>query len=408
MPQPLINITRRQAYIFAFFLVLYEFLTYIANDMIMPGMIQVVASFHASASAIGTSFTLYVLGGASLQLFLGPLSDCYGRRPVMLFGAFFFFLFTVLIAISHSMGEFLAARFFQGMGLCFISVIGYATVQEIFAEMDAVRLIAIMANLSVTAPLLGPLAGALLINHISWRGIFVVIAIAALGALWGLWRYMPEPVGQVKRNGEHIKSISLAPRVILSNYKQLLCNRSFMLGSIALGLISTPSAAWIALSPVILVLDAHVSLLEYGLWQIPVFGAYILGNVGLQWMTHRFSIKTLSWIGSMCSVTGLFGVLILPWLMGWHYLWIMPGLMVYFLGCGLGGAPLNRYVLYSTPVGKGTASAVLSLILMAILGFGTQVINLVSHTILGFGVSCALIGLVYLVFLSGAFFEKKV
>ena len=156
MSQPLINITRKHAYMFAFYLVVYEFLTYIANDMIMPGMINVVASFHGPESAIASSLTAYVLGGASLQLFLGPISDRYGRRPVMLFGAGFFFLCTVFIACSNSIDQFLAARFFQGMGLCFIVVIGYSALQEIFAEMDAIRLISIMANVSITAPLLAP------------------------------------------------------------------------------------------------------------------------------------------------------------------------------------------------------------------------------------------------------------
>lgn len=90
MPQPLINITRKQAMNFALFLVLYEFLTYIANDMIMPAMIQVVHSFKASEIFIASSLSLYVLGGASLQIFLGPISDRFGRRPVMLLGAAFF------------------------------------------------------------------------------------------------------------------------------------------------------------------------------------------------------------------------------------------------------------------------------------------------------------------------------
>ncbi|HVT63039.1 MAG TPA: multidrug transporter MdfA, partial [Legionellaceae bacterium] len=75
MIQPLINITRKQALLFAVFLVLYEFLTYIANDMIMPGMLSVVHTFQADESNVATSLTAYVLGGASLQLFLGPLSD---------------------------------------------------------------------------------------------------------------------------------------------------------------------------------------------------------------------------------------------------------------------------------------------------------------------------------------------
>ncbi|AHE66658.1 arabinose efflux permease [Legionella oakridgensis ATCC 33761 = DSM 21215] len=97
MIQPLINITRRHAFVFAGFLVLYEFLTYIANDMIMPGMIYVVATFHGPESAVATSLTAYMIGGASLQLFLGPISDRYGRRPVMIFGASLFFFVPPLL-----------------------------------------------------------------------------------------------------------------------------------------------------------------------------------------------------------------------------------------------------------------------------------------------------------------------
>src|SRR3990167_2891877 len=112
MSQPLINISRRQAFSFAAFLVLYEFLTYIANDLVMPGMLHVVQEFNASQSNVATSMTLYVIGGASLQLILGPLSDHLGRRPVMLFGAGLFFLCTALIALTFSMNQFLVMRFF--------------------------------------------------------------------------------------------------------------------------------------------------------------------------------------------------------------------------------------------------------------------------------------------------------
>ena len=176
------------------------------------------------------------------------------------------------------------------MGLCFISVIGYATLQEIFAEMDAIRLIAIMANVSILAPLIGPLLGAVFIYYYGWRLIFIVIGLLALVALWGLWRFMPEPIGQMKRDGEEIQRISLSPSVIFKNYKVLFANRVFVLGSLSLGVIFLPCMAWIGLSPVILVKSAHLTIIDYSLWQIPVFGAYILGNVYLHRMTHTQTI----------------------------------------------------------------------------------------------------------------------
>ncbi|CDZ78663.1 Chloramphenicol resistance pump Cmr [Legionella massiliensis] len=405
MDQPLINISRKHALLFACFLVFYEFLTYIANDMIMPGMIKVVESFNGPETAIATSLTAYVLGGASLQLFLGPISDRYGRRPVMLFGASLFLICTILIACSNSIGHFLIARFFQGMGLCFIGVIGYATLQEIFSEMDAVRLIALMANVSTTAPLLGPLLGAAFIHYFSWRLIFVLIGFFALITLWGLWRFMPEPVGQLKRDGERINPVSLAPKIIATNYLNLLKNIPFMLGSTALGLMVLPCLAWIALAPVILVTDAKLTVIQYALWQIPVFGATILGNWFLQHLSYRGSLRKILMIGSIIIGIGLLAGFILPLAISNYFVWLMPGLIIYFFGLGVAGAPLNRLILFSTPVGKGTASALMSMISMLIQALGIEGANYIylSHNNLLFGLLCALIGLAYIVFLVGLF-----
>ncbi|MBA3536337.1 MAG: MFS transporter [Tatlockia sp.] len=409
MALPLIKISRKQALIFACFLVLYEFLTYIANDMIMPGMIKVVDSFHGPESAIATSLTVYILGGASLQLFLGPISDRYGRRPVMLFGALLFFVCTIAIASSNSMNQFLVARFFQGMGLCFISVIGYATLQEIFAEMDAIRLISIMANVSTIAPLLGPLLGSVFIIYFSWRIIFIIIAVLALLALWGLWRFMPEPVGQIKRDGEEIKRVSLAPGIIAKNYLNLLKNTQFMLGSIALGFLVLPCVAWIALAPVILISDAKLSVMEYAVWQLPIFGASIIGNWFLQRLTRDNTLRHILVKGSIILTAGLTLTFILPFSATNYFIWLMPGLILYFFGLGLTVGPINRFILFSTTVGKGTTSALMSMISMCIQALGIEFANHLyryhSNTLLGF--FCALIAFTYLMVLSGALILKK-
>lgn len=409
MALPLIPITRKQALLFAVFLVLYEFLTYIANDMIMPGMLNVVEAFHAPESSIATSLTMYILGGASLQLILGPLSDAYGRRPVMIFGALFFFLCTIFIACSYSIVSFLVARFFQGMGLCFIGVIGYATLQEIFAEMDAIRLIAVMANVSTIAPLIGPSLGAVFILHFQWRFMFVGIAVLALLALWGLWRYMPEPVGQTKRDGQRIQPVSFRFGAIFNNYKALSLNPAFMCGSLALGFLALPCVAWIALAPVILVSEAHLTVLEYGLWQIPLFGALIVGNIYLHRLTHKKGVVPLIFLGSVISIASLLLTYIIPQFYSQHYLSLMPGLILNFFGLGLTGAPLNRFILFSTPVGKGTTAALESMIGMSIQAAGIEIANWMytSHQNKLFGLFYAGVGVMYGVFaLSALYFGK--
>lgn len=410
MPQPLINITRRQALTFAVFLVLYEFLTYIANDMIMPGMIQVVREFHATEDNIATSLTLYVLGGASLQLILGPLSDRYGRRPVMLFGACLFFICTALIAATSSINQFLTMRFFEGMGLCFISVIGYAVLQEIFDEMDAIRLIAVMTNVAVLAPLLGPVSGALLAHYLSWHYIFVIIALFSLIALWGLWRYMPESVGQVKRDGEEIKRVQLSFSTISNNYLKLLTHPTFILGSISFGVLGVMCVAWIGLAPIILVTQAKLTLVEYGLWQIPIFGAFILGNIVLVCLTKVLSVRNLILLGAAVSVIGLLMLGILPVLFNDNYTWLLPGVIIYFFGYGIIASPMSRFLLFVTKVAKGTASALFSMIFMCVQGLGIELANLIYHAhnnyYLGYySIANALVFLV--IFIASMFWKQK-
>jgi DHA1 family multidrug/chloramphenicol efflux transport protein-like MFS transporter len=80
----------RQALLFPLCLVLYEFSTYIGNDMIQPGMLAVVEQYNAGIEWVPTSMTAYLAGGMFLQWLLGPLSDRIGRRPVMLTGVVWF------------------------------------------------------------------------------------------------------------------------------------------------------------------------------------------------------------------------------------------------------------------------------------------------------------------------------
>jgi DHA1 family multidrug/chloramphenicol efflux transport protein-like MFS transporter len=409
MSEPLIPISRRQAFIFASFLVFYEFLTYIANDMIMPGMINVVKAFNAPETMVATSLTVYILGGASLQVLLGPLSDAYGRRPMMLIGSCLFLVFTLFIACSNSMHQFLLARFFQGMGLCFIGVIGYATIQEIFEEMDAVRLIAIMANAAILAPLLGPLIGAIIIHYTTWRIIFVMIAALAVLALWGLWRFMPEPIGQKKRNGQVIEKAPFSAKAMLTNYKALFTNPEFCFSALATGFIGIPCIVWIGIAPIILISEAKLSVIEYGLWQLPVFGATILGNWFLHKLTYKYKLEQIIYFGCVLIVLGLVLAAILPYLYGNDYKLILPGIIIYFFALSILNAPLNRYCLFVTPVSKGTASAVVSLSVMIVGALGIEVANVFyeSHRNLHFAIYCNVVASIALLFIGLTFRVKK-
>lgn len=409
MSEPLIAISKRQALLFATFLVAYEFLTYMANDMIMPGMIHVAQSFHAPESVVASSLTVYMLGGASLQIILGPLSDSFGRRPMMIIGGVLFFFFTVVIACSQSINQFLIARFFEGMGLCFIGVIGYATIQELFEEMDAIRLIAIMANISILAPLLGPLFGAIVIYYSSWRYIFLGISVGALIALWGLWNYMPEPIGSIKKNGECIEKTDFSFAAICSTYTALLKNSTFCWTALAIAMLGIPCLIWIALAPLIMIIEAKLTVIHYALWQLPVFGATILGNWYLHRLTFKHSTTQIITYGCWIMAVSAFLISFLPYFFGNDYYYLLPGIIIYFFALSIINAPLNRLCLYTTQLSKGTVSALISLCVMVIGAAGTEIGNFCykNHSNLHFSLYCNATQILFFVSLSLAYYFNK-
>ena len=141
----------RQALLFPLCLVLYEFSTYIGNDMIQPGMLAVVEQYQAGIDWVPTSMTAYLAGGMFLQWLLGPLSDRIGRRPVMLAGVVWFIVTCLAILLAQNIEQFTLLRFLQGISLCFIGAVGYAAIQESFEEAVCIKITALMANVALRA-----------------------------------------------------------------------------------------------------------------------------------------------------------------------------------------------------------------------------------------------------------------
>lgn len=391
--------SKQTALLFVFFLLTYEISTYIANDMIMPGMIQVVKSFSAPETMVSASLTAFIFGGGSLQIFLGPISDRFGRRPVMLAGALLFSICTIFIAFSQTMQQFILARFLQGMGLCFISVIGYATLHEIFVESYAVRLISIMNSITILAPLSGPLLGAIVIHFFSWRMVFHIIAVMAVIALAGIWFFMPETVGKQRLDGTVNQASSLRLGAVKNMYVALFKNKRFLLGSMAIGFLGSPMIAWIGTSPIILIEASHLSVMEYGLWQIPVFICGIFGNMLVRRHLARMPLTRITEIGSAFILVSLLLLPLISYLLNDHYLGIILGISIYSFWLGYISSPLNRLTLFATMVPKGTASALTSLILMLTTGLANQLAGYIygTHNNLFFSVYCAIIGFFYFV-----------
>lgn len=355
----------RQALLFPLCLVLYEFSTYIGNDMIQPGMLAVVEQYNAGIEWVPTSMTAYLAGGMFLQWLLGPLSDRIGRRPVMLTGVVWFIVTCLATLLAQNIEQFTILRFLQGVSLCFIGAVGYAAIQESFEEAVCIKITALMANVALIAPLLGPLVGAAWIHYAPWETMFVLFAALAAFSFFGLHRAMPETA---TRLGE-----KLSLRDLGHDYKLVLKNGRFVAGSLAIGFVSLPILTWIAQSPIIIISGEKLSTYEYGLLQVPIFGALIMGNLVLARLTSRRSVRSLIILGGWWIIPGLVVAAVATVASSHAYLWMTAGLSIYAFGIGLANAGLVRLTLFASDMSKGTVSAAMGMLQMLIFTVGIEV-----------------------------------
>ncbi|MFU2317512.1 MFS transporter [Rahnella sp. PCH160] len=361
--EPASQLSWRQ-WLFPLSLVMFEFATYIAHDMIQPGMLQVISDFSASADWVSTSLTAYLCGGILLQWLLGPLSDRLGRRPVLLAGVALFTVTCFLTVFTQSIEQFILMRFLQGMSLCFIGAVGYAAIQEAFNEALSVKLMALMANITLIAPLLGPLAGAAFIHYAPWKAMFALFSLISALAFWGLWRSMPETASGCDGR--------FSMRRLRADYSEVFTNAGVVTGSLSIGLITLPLLAWVAQSPVLLIQDAGMTPLQYGWLQVPVFTGLIIGNVALSKLSGNVNIRTPVWLGILPIVLGLCISAYAALFMVNAWYWITAGLSLYALGSGLVNAGLYRLTLFSSTTGKGTVAAALGLITIVVFAAGIE------------------------------------
>ncbi|MBC3362763.1 MFS transporter [Pseudomonas sp. SWRI154] len=359
---------------FCLAIALFECLTYMASDLVMPAMLKVTQDLDAPADQIPYAFNLYLLGGILLPWLIGPLSDRHGRRPFMLAGCGGFVVACVAITQVTDMHGFNGLRLIQGMGLGFVIAVSYPAIQEVFCEADAVKVMALLGNLALLSPLLGPLVGGLLLQWLSWRELFMLLAGLGMVSWLALWWFMPRNI-QVTAKTPDVEALDV--RSLVRRYSALLGHVGFMSASVALGLMSLPLIAWIGLSPLLLIQGQGLSPLEYGVWQIPVFSAVILGNFLLNILVERVGVRRVVYYSLWPFCAGLVALVVasqfdLPLTV------LVSSLSLYAVGLGMGNAALYRLALFASDDSKGLVSAMVGMISIAVMSAAGSLLALLG------------------------------
>lgn len=357
-----------QKAIFPYALVFYEAVLYLANDMYLPSLPTIAKDLATSQEMVQYTLSLWFLGTCSLQIFLGPFSDYFGRRAVLVGGAVLFLISTVMCAVSDNITLLLVARFLQGSVVGTVVVSGYAFIHEIYESRRTVQLLSLMASITILAPSVGPIIGAWMIEFCSWRAIFFILAI--LGALGMIGLYFSMPKGSVRRP-VHIKGV-------MDDYRSLMKNTIFLKYTLGFSFIISSFFIWIVEGPFVIVEGLKLPPVIFGWMQFLVFGCFGLGAQVAKILIKKRPVSDL--VRLSLVITGLGSLLFvsLSYVRA-EWLLITTTVMIISLGASMAFGSLNRLAIEASAVNMVHRTAIFSMLVSAIGTFACFVMTFFNN-----------------------------
>lgn len=285
-------------------------LGFLATDMYLPALAAIQADLQTPASAVSASLSLFLAGFAAAQLLWGPLSDRYGRKPVLLIGLTIFALGSLGMLWVENAATLLVLRFVQAVGVCAAAVIWQALVTDYYPSQKVNRIFAAIMPLVGLSPALAPLLGSWLLVHFSWQAIFATLfAITVVLILPIFWL---KPTTKARNNSQDGLT-----------FTDLLRSKTYRGNVLIYAACSASFSAWLTGSPFILS-EMGYSPAVIGLSYVPQTIAFLIGGYGcraalqkwqgkqlLPWLLVLFAVSVIAtWAAGFISHVSLVEILI--------------------------------------------------------------------------------------------------
>ncbi|URO01092.1 purine nucleoside transporter PunC [Leclercia adecarboxylata] len=276
-------------------------LGFLATDMYLPAFSVMQEDLQTPAAAISASLSLFLAGFAFAQLLWGPMSDRFGRKPVLLAGLAIFALGCLGMLWVRDATWLLVLRFIQAVGVCAAAVTWQALVTDYYPANRTNRIFATIMPLVGLSPALAPLLGSWILAHFSWQAIFAVLFAITLVLM--IPAFFLKPVAAKAEQPES--------RV---TFFTLLRSRIYRGNVLIYAACSASFFAWLTGSPFILS-DMGYSPAAIGLSYVPQTIAFLIGGYGCRaalqkWQGHQM----LPWLLGLfaISVIGTWAVGFIP------------------------------------------------------------------------------------------------
>ncbi|WP_149540947.1 Bcr/CflA family efflux MFS transporter [Siccirubricoccus phaeus] len=271
-----------------------------AMHVFVPALPQAAAALEASPGAMQLTVSFYIFGLAFGQLVYGPVSDHFGRRPVLICGLGIYALAGFAALLAPNVHALIIARLLQALGGCSGLVLGRAMVRDGATPGEAAQRLALMNLMVVAGPGVAPLIGTALAETAGWRAILLALAGLGVCNLLLAWKLLPETGGGGAGQGT---------RAVLRNYVGLLGSRAFLGFTLGGGCASTAVYAYVAAAPFIFIDRLHRPGHEVGVYLALNFLGLWFGTLAASRLASRMGAPRLLLRGNLLSLIGALGFL---------------------------------------------------------------------------------------------------
>jgi MFS transporter, DHA1 family, multidrug resistance protein len=331
----------------------------ISTDLYLASLPGLARTFDASFATVGLTLSLWVAAFGSMQLVGGPLSDRYGRRPVLIAGLALYVASSICCALAPSIAVLIAARCAQAVGCCAVVVVARALVRDVYDHASGTRALAQASTIVAIGPIVGPILGAFLEVRFGFRGAFVTQTLAAAALLAAIVRLLGE-------TNRHRAPAATRPSMLVANYASVLRAREFraytLVGSASYGGLF----AFISGSSFVLIRVFGVPTAWFGIAFAFTVCGYLAGTILCRYRLSRMSVqRTLRAGASLALAAGLsMAGLAAAGVHHWAAV-IGPG-FVYFLSHGINFPCAQAGSVAPFPRQAGAASGLFGCIVMAV------------------------------------------
>ncbi len=328
----------------------------LAMHIFVPALPLAAEALGATTHATQLTLSAYIVGLALGQLVYGPVSDRFGRRPVLVAGMLLYTAASLAALFSPTIDLLIAARLFQALGGCSGLVLGRAIVRDGASGAEAARKLSLMNLMTMAGPGLSPLLGSALAETTGWRSIFVALTGLGLANLLLVLYLLRETTG---RQGHGVGQV-------VRNYLQLLRSRAFLGYTIGGGCATTSVYAYIGAAPFIFVNQLHRPISEVGIYLAINIAGIWLGSLAASRIVSHMAMTRVMIMGNVISCIAAF-VFLTGAATGHLDVALAVASMLFFsFGAGIASPAALAETLSVNPQAAGSASGLYGAAQMAI------------------------------------------